>query len=406
VQEYWTVALIVCLSAGVGQLNFVLVSVCHKITPAYAFLGRMSRLSLPGKRRILNSMNIQLPRLLAVEMTIIASAIILYFAGHLIGKFAIVAIVLAFSILLTYALLPAVNFLAKFKYIHRGVAILLVYLLLLAVVGGAVALISVPLAKQGEQLARDYPKYTQQVRDGVPKLEKELHKRNINVDLQQQAQEATSNIQHRGSEVAKRSGKIIAEFLGTVSTIILVLFVTVYFLYSGQRFTDAITGLFPRRRQRMVRKLTNDYDRIIGSFVRGNLLIAAIIFVVVTVFCSVVGLPYPTLSGLVAGVTSLVPVIGAFLGVVVPVIVAALVKPVLIPVFLVFFLVLNEVTHKWLYPKIVGDALELHPLVVLIGLLIGAEAAGIAGALLATPLIALLKVTIVALRNTAGYSRL
>jgi predicted PurR-regulated permease PerM len=349
-------------------------------------------------------MNLRLPRLLILELTIIASGVIAYFTGHVIAQFGELAVILAFSLFLTYALLPVVNFLTR--YVWRGVAVGVVYLLLLGVVAGVIALVSVPLAKQIDQLTKDYPRYSQQFHDAVPRVQDELAKRNINVDLEARSRDLTQEIRKTSGDVASKSGLILAKIFGTLTAFFVVLFVTGYFLLSGAKFTEAVIGLFPSRRQRMVRRLVMEYDRILGGFVRGNLLVASIIFVVVSLFCTLVGLPYSVLSGLIAAFTSLIPVIGAFLGVALPVAIAAFVHPVLIPVFLLFFFILNEITHKWLYPKVVGSALELHPLVVLLGLLAGAKMAGIAGALLATPLIALAKETIVAVRNSAGYSRL
>lgn len=351
-------------------------------------------------------MNVSLPRLLVIELTVIASGVIIYFAGNLIGKFEEVALVLAFATLLTYALLPAVNFLDRFRRVPRGLGVLVVYLLMFALIAGAIALISVPLGRQVEQLAREYPRYSDEFRGSVmPHLQSELDKRNIHVDLAGQVRDYSDNLKDAAGDITTKSGHIVAKFFGTVSALFFILLVSVYFLLSGDKFAASMIGLFPRRRQRLVKKLARDYDRIIGSFVRGNLVVGFIVFVVVTLFSLIVGLPYSVLTGLVAGLTSLIPVIGAFLGVFLPVLIAAFVHPVLIPVLLVFFFVLNELVHKVLYPKIVGDALELHPVVVLIGVLLGVKLAGVAGALLATPLIALAKVTIIALRNSAGYGR-
>lgn len=350
-------------------------------------------------------MNIQLPRLLVIELVVISTGVIFYFAGNVISRFGEVALIFAFAILLTYALLPIVNLLDRWRYMPRGLAVLLVYLLLFATLAGIVTIVSVPLAKEVEQLAKDYPKYADQFQESIPKLENELQRRGIAIDVREQANELTRRAQETGTDVASKSGSILATIFGTVSTIFFVLFVTLYFLLGGKQLADGVIAVFPKTRQRMVRKLMTDYDRIISSFVRGHLLLSVIIGTVVSLFATIIGLPYAVLIGVFAGITSLVPVIGALLGVAAPILVAAFVHPILIPFIMLFYFILNEISDKLLYPRIVGKALELHPLLVLFAVLIGVKLAGIAGALLATPLLGITKATIIALRKSSGYAR-
>ncbi|MEX2209585.1 MAG: AI-2E family transporter [Patescibacteria group bacterium] len=350
-------------------------------------------------------MTITIPRILAIELTVIATGIILYFAAGLLSEFGQLALVVAFSVLLTYALLPFVNRLSKLRYVPRALAILLVYIGLAAVLIGFAALISVPLTNQVEQFADNYPEYQQQLESGIPEAQRWLEQRQIDYDLQAAANQFAERLETGTAAIVSRTGSIIASFFGTISSLFFVLFVTAYFLHSGRRFAERLILLFPRRRQRFVRKLASDYDRILGRFVRGQLLISVIVAVAVGMFMTALGLPYSVIAGLVAGITALIPVIGALLGMVLPVLIAAFINPILIPVFIVFFLLFNEFTDKVLYPRIVGRAVELHPLIVFFGLLVGVQLAGVAGALLATPALGLLKITLISLRNSTGYTK-
>ena len=293
----------------------------------------------------------------------------------------------------------------RFRYLPRALAILIVYAILFVTLATAAFLMSKPLANQLEQFARDYPRYSHQIQSGVPALQQELTKRNISIDLKNQTEDVRQNLENSTNDVVAKTGSILETFFGTLSKLIIVLFVTAYFLHSGPKFVERIIKLFPTRRHRLVRKLAKDYDRIFGSFVRGQLLISAIVAVATGLFCTVIGLPYSVIIGLIAGIAAVIPVIGALFGAFLPVIIALFTKPILAVVFLIFFIILNEVTDKLLRPVIVGRAVDLHPLVVFFGLLIGLQLAGIAGALLATPVVALIKVTVIALRNSAGYMR-
>ena len=347
-------------------------------------------------------MNVRLPRLLVIELIIIATGLIGYFALDIISEFASIALIVAFSILVTYALLPAVNLLDR--WIPRGLAILGVYVALVAAIGGFIALVSVPLAGQVKQLADEYPRYADEAKSAVPNIERDLRERNINVDLQSRVNDFSNSLETAAGDVASKTGSILAGIFGTLSTMFIVLFVSIYFLLSGRQISDGIVKLFPPKRQRMAKRMASEYDRILGSFVRGQLLISFITAVVVGLFAQIIGLPYSVVIGVVAGITSLIPTVGVFLGVALPIVIAAFVNPILIPVFLVFFFVLNEIIDKVLYPRIVGRAVDMHPLLVFFGILIGVQIAGVAGALLATPVIALIKVTLRGIRRSGGYA--
>jgi predicted PurR-regulated permease PerM len=350
-------------------------------------------------------MNIALPRLLVIELVIIATGVILYFAGSLIAELASVALVLALSILVTYALLPAVDFLSKFRFIPRALAVIFVYLALFGFVAGIVATVSKPLAHQVEELASQYPEYVDQAKADVPKLQEKLDAKGVNIKLEDQVEQVSNNLQSGAGSVVNKTGDIIASIFGTISTLFLVLVVSAYFLVGGRGMVDSLIKFAPKRRQRMVKRLGKDYDRVLGSYVRGQLLISLFIFVAVTIFCAIVGLPYFIILGLIAGIMSIIPTVGTLIAMIVPAAVALFVNPILVPIFIVFFMVLNEFSDKFLYPRIVGKAVELHALVVFFGFLIGVQVAGIAGALLATPLIALAKVTAVSLGKSSGYAR-
>lgn len=349
-------------------------------------------------------MNTRLTRILLVELIVIATGVIFYFAGSLVAQFANVALIVALAILVTYALLPAVNFLDRSKFIPRWLAVLIVYITMFAALAGIVAAISKPVTNQVKQLASEYPKYVDQVTDAVPNTQRELDKRNIKIDLQQKATDFSKDLEEAAGSLVSKTGSIIASIFGTLSTAVLVLFVTLYFLVSGRKIVESLIKSVPVKRHRMLKRLAQNYDRILGSYVRGQLLIAAIVGVAVMTFCAIVGLPYWALLGLLSGAFSTIPTVGTAISMLGPVAVAAFVNPVLIPVFVVFFIVLNEISDKVLQPRIVGKAVDLHPLLVLFGFLIGIQVAGVAGALLATPLMALVKVTVNTLRKT-GYAQ-
>jgi predicted PurR-regulated permease PerM len=148
----------------------------------------------------------------------------------------------------------------------------------------------------------------------------------------------------------------------------------------------------PQVYQQHFHGLRRDLNEILGGFIRGQLLMAAAMGVSIGIGCSLLRLPFSILLGLFVAVTSLIPVVGAYIGAV-PAVVLALLDPVHPETkgawVVGLFFVVNEAGSKVLYPRLVGSATGLHEVLVLFVLLAGAEVGGIVGALLAVPITAL-----------------
>lgn len=348
-------------------------------------------------------MNVRLPRLLALELTVIATGLILWMIVSLLGRFEHIVLIFGFSVLLTYGLLPVVNWLDK--HMRRGLALLVTYLTLALAIFGFVVLVSLPLAKQVEQLASEYPKYVGQAEDSVTKLQREFDKRNIGININEQVEKLNDQAENSAQTAASKSGEVAVGVFGTLSSIIIVFFVTIYFLLDGKSLVGSFISVLPAGRQRMVKKLAGEYHSLLSRYVGGQLFLSLLIGLAAGIFSWAIGLPYAVIIGVVAGITELIPVIGAFLGAGVACLIALFVNPILIIPIIIFFVIINEIEGKFLYPKIVGKAVDLHPLTVFFGLLIGTQLAGIGGALLATPVLAMLKTTIKTLSGITGNRR-
>lgn len=146
-------------------------------------------------------------------------------------------------------------------------------------------------------------------------------------------------------------------------------------------------------------RLVRDFGRIWSAYLRGQLILGLVIFVVVWLGLLMLGVENALALGLVAGVLEFVPNLGPIISAVVAII-AAFFQPEnylglgqweMALAVLVLMLVVQQLENNLLVPRIVGQALDLHPLVVLVGVFMGASLAGILGAVLAAPVIASFK---------------
>jgi predicted PurR-regulated permease PerM len=185
------------------------------------------------------------------------------------------------------------------------------------------------------------------------------------------------------------------EFLSLASNLIYVVIVPIlafFFLKDGDLARRQILELFPEARERMlVEELLADFHLLLSHYMRALVAITIVTFTVYSVFLSIVGVPYGVLLGALAGVLEFIPMIGPAVGGLLVLTMAFLTgMPVL--AVLVFLPVYRVFLDYIVSPRIMGQGVELHPLIVLFGVFAGAEIAGIPGAFLSVPALALARV--------------
>ncbi|PIE11718.1 MAG: AI-2E family transporter [Rhodobacterales bacterium] len=205
----------------------------------------------------------------------------------------------------------------------------------------------------------------------------------------------TTWLQNRAGSLAE---KVLGSFRGVVNIVMLLLIVpvvTIYLLVDWDRMIAGIDDLLPRDHAPIVRKIAGDIDKTLSGFVRGQGLVCVIIGTFYSVALSIVGLNFALVVGFIAGLVSFIPFVGAIIGGVLA-IGLALVQFwgdwwMILAVAAIFqagqFLEGNILT-----PKLVGNSVGLHPVMLLVALSVFGALFGFAGLLVAVPLAAMLGV--------------
>jgi predicted PurR-regulated permease PerM len=190
--------------------------------------------------------------------------------------------------------------------------------------------------------------------------------------------------------------------LSEATTFLLMIVMSFYFLVDFEKLRPALNNIIPASNQQDFDHLLTQTNRIWRAFLRGQVLLGLIVGVMTAVLMSIVGLDFPVAVGVIAGFMELVPMFGPIITGVFATLIA-LFQPVnpwgLTPlaftllVIGIFFLI-QQVENVILVPRIMGESLNIHPLVVLIAVLAGGILAGFVGVLLAAPVAATLRVGI------------
>ncbi len=128
------------------------------------------------------------------------------------------------------------------------------------------------------------------------------------------------------------------------------------------------------------------------AYVRGQLIIAGLIGICSGVACWAIGLPDPVALGLIAGVTALIPYFGPFIGAVPAILVGLSLSPGTALLIALLYLLISNVILNIVYPKVMGDAVRLPPILVIVALIAGFSWGGILGMFVAVPIAATLRI--------------
>jgi predicted PurR-regulated permease PerM len=219
-------------------------------------------------------------------------------------------------------------------------------------------------------------------------------------DLSDSVRQAINLLQATLRQGGSLAATVAQTTISTVTTGILVFFVSLYIAKDSPQFVRSISNAAHQSGYRRdADRLMRSFLRIWDAYLRGQVILGLVIGIVVSVSLAALGVNNALGLGILSGVLEFLPVIGPLIGTAAAVLVAFFqpgnylgLDPVHYAlVVLGVMILIQQVENNLLVPRIVGDALDLHPLVVMIGVIMGASLAGILGAILAAPVVASIK---------------
>ncbi len=191
-------------------------------------------------------------------------------------------------------------------------------------------------------------------------------------------------------------GKAMILLMGTfvaIATFVIIPLITAYLLLDLENLKNGLSAVVPPKRWRATLDFLHDVDHVIGGFIRGQLLVALAVGVLITIALLILRVPYAFLLGLLAAIGDLIPYVGAILAFVPAISTALFVNGwVNALIVLVVFVGIFEIEGHVIAPNIVGNQVSLSPFIVLLALLIGGDLGGLVGMLVAVPIAGVLRV--------------
>jgi predicted PurR-regulated permease PerM len=318
--------------------------------------------------------------------------IVLGYVGQVFATFADLIFIFFLAWLLAFILSPAVSRLrTAVPFLSRAGAVIVVYLVLFSVTVTLSLTVAAALVGSIGQLIASVPS----LRENLPGILAPWQGRIdglglFRVDLVAQANTVLDNLNDYASQLLGPLQQLAVASVGALGNLLLVIVLSLYMVADRDRLLASMFRLVPRGAQAEARLLEEAVGRSFGGFLRGQA-VTGLIFAIVALIASLLfGLDYVAVTTATAGVLMAIPFFGPFVAWIPPVLVAVLFKPdAVIGTFIVVgvgWVVLLNV----LQPRIMGDALRLHPIVVLAAAFTGLKLAGIAGAIFGIPIAAVL----------------
>lgn len=322
-------------------------------------------------------------------------------------------LVIVIACLVALILAPPVRMLER--VMPRGLAILAVYLGLLAVVVGIGFLLASPISNQIDHFERHLPALTRDANHDLTNLQTFLDQHGIKVHLKKQGQSALQTLQ---KDVLKRSGAIVSFSRGLLTQLItigfdlvLILVLSIYLQVYGRQIGELVRSLMPTGDGTP----GDDYPRLVQQavfgYVRGQLIFSLVMGGSATLLLYVFGAlglfpagsRYAAFFGAFYGFMEFIPYIGPIIGPIPALVVALFENPLAALWLLLAFIGLQQLEGHVVSPQVFGHALRINPIVIIVSLLIGDALYGIVGALVALPVAAVIRQTVVYLRDHTRF---
>lgn len=310
-------------------------------------------------------------------------------------------LIFVLSLFFAYMLAPVVAFLARWipARVSPQIALALVYVGFLAALIGAGAGIGSVIAAQAANLSETLPALLRSADPlaaiPFPSWLEPLHARTLELIRTQVA-----TLDEQALPILKRAVEAVAVRLGGVLEFILVPILAFFFLKDGPAIKDALVDWTTEGSNSvLLDEILSDVHILLGHYIRILVILSAITFTVYTLFLQLTGASYAALLGGIAAILEFIPVVGPLTASVILFIVLGVTGYPHLLAVIVFLILFRMFQDYVLAPYLMGGGVELHPLLVLFGVLAGQQIAGIPGMFLSVPVIAVLRVVYIHLRK-------
>ena len=325
--------------------------------------------------------------LLTILATIALAVTILWGVSHITTSVLVVVI----AALIAYAIAPAVEIFQK--VMPRALAILLAYLIVVIILGVISYYVVSTAIFQIGVLVQGVSGWLKPGNGGPISLEALLLKLGLTqAQINALGQQIAGTLSNLASSLAGGILPLLGGVAGGMVNILLTVVISIYLLIYGAGAFNWIRNATPRSRRGQLGSTIEILQRVVGGYIRGQILLCTIVGFLVGVGLLIIGFPFAVLMGVLTFVTEFIPVLGTIFAGSVAVLLALTQGGWVMAIKVLIFFVLVHIFEGYiLSPRLIGNAVKLNPAIMLIALTVGSELFGVFGAIFAAPTAGLLQ---------------
>ncbi|OLS03902.1 AI-2E family transporter [Tissierella creatinophila] len=300
------------------------------------------------------------------------------------------------SIILAYTLNPLINKLEK-RGINRLEGVLILYISILGIFFILAFLIIPKSGREIKRLVTDLPMYFDRLSDLVDKMYTKYYSilgglPPMFKDVEKVVMENIIKIENVFVNGLKNFVGAIIGMTSKIINIILTPILTLYFLVDKDYFVKKIKGWIPKKHKKDIIYLATTIDNSLSKFIKGRLLMSLYVGIFTSIILFILGVDFAFVIGLVTGIFDIVPYIGPLMGFIPALFFGFVESPIKAIWVSILFVVIQWGENNILAPKIIGENMGIHPLVILLSIIIGGGIFGVFGMIISVPLVAVLKI--------------
>lgn len=321
------------------------------------------------------------------------SVLLLWTVRSVLAPFVIGAI-------LSYLIHPLVRLTSRYTRLPRAGSVAVVYLAVAGLITWGVIVLVPVVSKEARELSLTLPRIVARARDIIDQ-DPHLSVLGYDVSIAPLVDEVTRSV---GTVVSAVSRGLLDTAVATVETFfkgMLTLVITFYLLMGAERFKWWVGHHTPQPYRDELSPIVKDIDRILGRFLRGEVVLIVIMTIATWATLSALGIRYALILGLIAGILELIPFVGTWMAAI-PAVVVAMATPsphgwsplVSAGIVGLAYFILRHAEDYFVIPFVMGRAVHIHALVAMFSVLSGAVLGGVLGMFLGVPTAAALRIII------------
>src|SRR4051812_19655197 len=319
----------------------------------------------------------------------------LYLAGllwQIAAQFSDIILLFFLAWVVAFILEPVVDILERLALVRRSVAVSIAYFSMLVIGATAVIWIVPALSRQTIQLASELPAYVAFLNEHFMELQGALEERGVTVNLTTlvQFEELVRRIEALGPPVLANAVTLATQIASFVVQLVLVLMLSFYIMLDGPRIMRGAVIVMPETFREDLVFFVDSVNRAFAGFLRGQLIQALLYSLGTAAIMWAAGLDLILLTAVVNTGLMMIPFVGPPLALVLPLSISIFEAPSSAVVVTILVTVLQAVVVNVVAPRVMSSAVGVHPLLVFVGILVGAKLAGIWGAVFGVPAVAVI----------------